>query len=181
MWLKRVELIKSLAQNPEVIIEKSPPNLVRIDRLTQIFPNHSIIAFNRNPYANCSSILHRHAHTDTLSEKERSKIVSSIAGKWIARSSWVKYWIQDWNLKYFTYEKFCNDPQGCVSKIATDVPPLQTADVKKKIKVKDYKWQGIKNFNEQQISKLSQKEIDAISSVLMKDRKLVSFFDYEIL
>ena len=37
------------------------------------------------------------------------------------------------------------------------------------------------NFNAEQISRLSLKEVDAISEVLTKDLELVSFFGYHIL
>ena len=41
--------------------------------------------------------------------------------------------------------------------------------------------QRIVNFHEEQISKLTKKEIDPISEVLTTDLKLVSFFGYDIL
>jgi len=181
IWLKRIELIKALDRNVELVIEKSPPNLVRIDKLIKVFPNHSLMAFNRNPYANCSSILYRHHDPKNKREKERIKIVSRIADKWLFRSGWIKKWIDEWDLTYFTYEQFCTEPEACVSKLAVNLSALQTVDVNTNIKVKDYKIQAIANFNAEQISKLSQKEVDAISNVLTKDPKLVSFFDYDIL
>jgi hypothetical protein len=181
VWLDRIENIQLLVQNVELIIEKSPPNLVRIDQLIKIFPNHSLVAFNRNPYANCSSILYRKHYPQNKSEKENIKIVSRLADKWLFRSRWIKKWIDEMQLTYITYEEFCAEPTTCVSKLAANLPALKTVDINKSIKVKGYKMQKIVNFNEVQISKLKQKEIDAISGVLTADIKLVSFFGYDIL
>ena len=69
VWLERAELIKSLVQDVDLIIEKSPPNLVRIDQLIAHFPNHSLVAFNRNPYAICSSIFYRNHDPKNKSER----------------------------------------------------------------------------------------------------------------
>ena len=181
VWLERIEFIRSLVQHVELIIEKSPPNLIRIDQLIEIFPNHSLIAFNRNPYANCSSILYRNHDPKNKSEKEVIRIVSKIAHNWLLRSRWIKKWIDEMALSYFTYEKFCADPTSCISKLAANQPVFQTVDIDKTIKVKDYKMQGIVNYNAKQIVKLTQKEVDAISEVLVTDLNLISYFGYEIL
>jgi hypothetical protein len=181
VWLSRIQFIKSLVSDISLIIEKSPPNIVRVDKLTETFPSHSLVAFNRDPYANCSSILYRNHAPLTKSDKERTKIVSSIAESWLFRSKWLKKLIEERQVTYFTYEQFCSEPSDCVSKIAEYVPVLQTVDVKKNIKVKDYKIQGITDYNAEQVAKLSQSEINAITKILTKDLDLVSFFDYHIL
>lgn len=181
VWLERVELIQSLVQDIELIIEKSPPNLVRIDQLVEIFPKHSLVGFNRNPYANCSSILFRNYDPKNHSKKENIKTISLLADRWLVRSRWIKKWIDEMRLTYLTYEKFCADPASCVSELAANIPTLKTVDINKHIKVKDYKIQGIVNFNATQISKLTKEQVDAISGVLKKDLKIVSFFGYDIL
>ena len=113
--------------------------------------------------------------------KERIEIVSKIADKWLYRSGWIKKWIDEWQPTTFSYEQFCAEPAACVSKLAVNIPALDTVDVNKSIKVKDYKIQGIVDFNAIQISKLNPRDIDAISKVLIKDVKLVSFFGYNIM
>jgi len=180
VWLKRVGLIRALVQDIEVIIEKSPPNLVRMDQLTEVFPNHSVTAYNRDPYANCSSILYRYRAPRNDSEEARVKIVSEIAAQWLSRSGWIKRWIEKWQLTHFTYEQFCADPAACVSKVAVSIPALRTVDSNRSVKVKDHGRQGIVDFNAEQISRLSDREVDAISGVLAKDLELVSFFGYEV-
>ncbi len=181
VWLKRIEFIKSLTQNVDLIIEKSPPNIVRMDQLKETFPNHSLVAFNRDPYANCSSILYRTHNLENKGEEDRIRLVSQITDGWLFRSGWIRKWIDEWQLTNFTYEEFCAEPAACVTKAAENIPALQTADVNISVKVKDYKMQGIVDYNAEQISRLTQKEIEEISRVLARDQELVSFFNYRIL
>lgn len=181
VWLKKIETIKASGVGIELIIEKSPPHLVRVDQLIKVFPNYSLIAFNRDPYANCASILYRNYNAAKESENSRLEIVSKLADDWLFRSKWIKKWIDELQLVSFTYEEFCADPAACVARLAVDIPVLQTIDVGKRIKVKDYDEQGIVNQNIRQISNLTRKEIDAISEVLTKGHKLVSFFGYDFL
>lgn len=181
VWLQRVQLINELVSNISLIVEKSPPNMVRVDKLTEIFPNHSLAAFNRDPYASCSSILFRNHDPMNKREEERIQIISEIAETWLVRSGWVKKLIEERQVTNFTYEQFCSDPANCVFKIAEEISVLKTVDVSIPIKVKDYEMQGITNMNAEQVSKLSQIEKDTITRVVTKDLDLVSFFGYEIL
>jgi len=181
VWLEKIELIRASNQDVELFIEKSPPNLVRMDQLIDVFPKHSLMAFNRNPYASCSSILYRYNSPEDKDEEERIKNVSRIADKWVSRSGWIKRWIDKWQITNFTYEQFCAEPAVYVSELAVKLPVLQTVDVNRSIKVKDYKMQEIVDCNVEQISKLAQKEVDAISEVLTKNPEVVSFFGYDIL
>lgn len=180
VWLQRVQLIQDLVQHVDLIIEKSPPNLVRIDRLIEIFPNHSLLVYNRDPYAHCSSVLYREYPLQNQHKNKRSQIISSLAKDWMMRSNWLKKWIDKWQPMFFTYEAFCAEPATCVARLSETIPLLQTIDINKKIKIKDYQKQGIINMNDVQISRLSQEDMNIISNVLAEDPALLSFFGYHI-
>ncbi len=181
IWLARVESFRVFKPKINLIIEKSPPNMIRMPELLKAFPKHTTMAFNRNPYANCSSILYRYHSLKNITVKERAKIVSLIADKWVSRSAWIKKWIDEWDLIYFSYEDFCEAPASCISRLVADIPEMETVDVNCSIQVKNYKPQGITNCNVKTIERLSQEEVDAISTRLSKDMDLVSFFGYEIM
>ncbi|MEM6349107.1 MAG: sulfotransferase [Bacteroidota bacterium] len=178
VWLQRIKETNTLVQNINFIIEKSPPNLVRLDQLTSVFPKHTLIAFNRDPFANCSSRLFRHHKPGTMGQDERLKRIKKIASKWIFCSWWVRKWMAELPVISFTYESFCASPEDCISQLVKKVPEFQTVDVNKKIKVKDYQKQTIINQNERQISKLTPADIDVISEVLEAESDLVKFFGY---
>lgn len=181
VWFERVKLIQEAVQNVEVIIEKSPPNLLRIDKLVDTFPNNAVIALNRDPYANCSSRLYRRHKPELKTEKETIQIVQLLASDWITRSQWVKKWITELNLLYSTYEEFCENPDDYLDKIINLVPQLKGFDSKKKFKIKDYNFDTISNQNARQIGNLSQGQISAISEVLENEADLLDFFGYQLL
>ncbi|MEO1348086.1 MAG: sulfotransferase, partial [Cyanobacteria bacterium J06635_15] len=178
VWLKKFQVTNTLVQNIDFIIEKSPPNIVRLDQLIKVFPKYTLIAFNRDPFANCSSRLFRHYKPAAMGQEERLKLIKTLASKWVFRSRWVRQWMTQMPVISFTYEDFCASPEGCLSQLTDKIPQFKTIDVNKQIKVKDYQKQVIKNQNEQQISKLTLEDIDAISEVLITDSELVRFFGY---
>ena len=180
VWLQRAKLIQEAVQNVEVIIEKSPPNLLRIDKLTEVFPNNAVVAFNRDPYANCSSRLFRRHKPELKTEEETIEIVKLLASEWIDRSLWVKKWISELNLIFSTYENFCENPDFFLNEIICLVPQLKEVNSKKGFKIKDYSLAQISNQNIRQISRLSRGQIKAISEVLENEQNLLEFFGYNI-
>ncbi|MGH8552816.1 MAG: sulfotransferase [Methylococcales bacterium] len=183
VWMERIErMVEESGRGAQValVIEKSPPNLVRLGQLIEAFPNHLLMAFNRNPYASCSSILYRKYDADAKTRQERIAMVSRLAADWLFRSRWIKHWSDALRLRYFSYESFCEDPTACISHLAANAPALKSVDVNRRIKVKDYEVQGLVNFNDRQVSKLTTADIDAISAALDNHRALLAFFGYEI-
>lgn len=180
VWLQRVQLIAELVQDVDFIIEKSPPNLVRMDQLLKVFPKHVLMAFNRNPFANCASILYRDYDPLNYSLEKRESLVRQLAKQWLFRSRWIRKWIDEWNVVNFTYEDFCQNPEHCIRKMVPLLPALEGVDVHKSIKVKDYPVQKISNQNLRQIKNLTDNEIEIISSVLRSDSGLVEYFGYDV-
>jgi len=181
VWHQRINLLRESDQNLDLIIEKSPPNTVRIDHLINAFPNSTLMAFNRNPYANCASILHRRHEQAAKSSADHIILVKSKAERWLFRSRWIRKWITEMDVVNFTYEEFCSDPAACISRLYEYIPSLRTVDVDATIKVKDYEKQKLANQNTRQIAGLNRQVIDAISEVLDSDIELVTFFGYSLM
>ena len=178
VWSSRIRFIEEHVGKVSVVIEKSPPNLVRVDRLLETFPKHKIVAFNRNPYASCASMLYRVHDGKNKSRDERLAIVREIAAAWTFRSAWLKKQIDTYSPIHFTYENFCNDPEAAVKRITDHFSELIGIDIKRAIKVKDYRLQGISNQNERQIGNLSQCERSVIGAALRPHEELLRFFGY---
>ncbi len=181
IWLQHIQDIRRRGSRVSLIIEKSPPNIVRADGLTRTFPNHSLLAFNRNPYANCASLLYRQYEPEGKHAGERSSIVSQLAGGWLVRSRHIKKAIDKYQMPRLSYEQFCSDPAACVATLVGDMPVLKTVDVAQEISVKDYPKQELRDFNAEQIAKLNQQEINAITETLANNAGLVNYFGYELL
>jgi len=179
VWMSRIETVRSLGQAAELIIEKSPPNMVRLNPLLATFPEHSVVAFNRNPFAQCSSVIFRHHDSSTVREGERRLVLERIANEWLLRSTWIRRWIEEKEIPFFSYERFCVDPGACIAPLLAAMPLLGSMDESAEIRVKDYPPQRLGNQNERQIAKLRRWEVGAIADVLSRDTRLVASFGYD--
>ena len=179
VWLNAYQ--EAAAQRPEIeiVVEKSPPNMVRLDTLSAQFDKVSFLANNRNPYANCASILARH-HEDSVGQENRKAVVQKVANDWITRSTIVKKYVTEKSTPLLTYEALCERPASIIAKLALPANVLSTINVDATVKVKDYPEQPISNQNERQIAKLPAADLDVISATLAGSEDLLSFFDYSI-
>lgn len=179
VWLNRFEETRELVQKLDFVLEKSPPNMVRVDGLIDTFPNHTLMSFTRSPFAVCSSMLHHREGIAKKSERQRMRILRTLARLWLDRAVWVRKWAEKDDVISTTYERFCADPSEVVGKLAERIPAVSAIDVDQAIKIKDYQEQKLENQNPRQIGYLSEREISAISEVLIEDRQLVAYFGYD--
>jgi len=178
-WLSRVNMIEGLVGKVDVVIEKSPPNVVRVDQLVAAFPSNSLITFNRNPYARSASVLYREYHhlRDPEAEGRLTQLCYRVR-EWIDVSTQIKKWADTGQTVNLTYEKLCQDPQLQVRKIMDSIPYLKGIDVDSPIKVKDYPAQTISNQNRRQVARLSEQERCVIGQELSGHEELLQFFGY---
>lgn len=181
VWLNKFQEVNRLVQGIDVVIEKSPPNIMRMEKLASNFEKTSFLANNRNPYANCSSILFRKFSPEKLSTAERIQQLENIASHWILRSKEIKAFVEKFNVPFLTYEQFCENP--AILREILDLPEdiKSTIQTNSEVKVKDYEVQKIVNQNDRQISNLSKEEIKAISDILSNEKEVLDFFNYEIM
>jgi hypothetical protein len=181
VWLSTFQKHNKLHPHVDVVIEKSPPNMIRIKELSSQFIKCSFLANNRDPYANCASIFSRHSDPEALKPTERKKVLMKIAQSWLMRSHKLKGIITENGVSLLTYEQFCQNPSSILEAIILPGGVSNTIDTDAKVKVKDYKPQSISNQNERQISKLTNADIESISCVLENEKSLLEFFGYEIM
>ncbi len=161
--------------NKTVQVEKSPPNLIRAKEIEKKFENPYFIVMTRNPYAWCAGMKPRMPENS----------YTHIATTWIDRIKYQKYNIENLSqVLFFSYEQFCDDPEGVAKMISKFIPELSDIDVKSKFTVPSKSGiskKSITNFNFSAISKLSQKDIEEISNVLKYENTLLKYFSYEIM
>jgi len=177
-WLAKYQAIQRLVKNVDIVIEKSPPNMVRIKQLTYFFPKHSLLAFNRNPYANCASIMYRNYEPSNKSQEERYQILEVLARSWIDKSNIIRQIVKELHADMFTYENFCSDVSGCIKKIDLPLDVISSINVESIVEVKDYHPQKILSQNERQISNLNTEEINLLTNIFLKEIELLCFFGY---
>jgi len=180
VWLNCWQQAALANPHIDVVIEKSPPNMVRLDALATLFPDHSLLANNRDPYANCASILYRNHPAAQLGTAERQHLLRGLASDWQQRSMKIRELVCRLDIPLLTYEEFCDNPASIIARLELPAGVAETIDVHAQVKVKDYPMQGIANQNRRQIDLLSDEELMAISHVLATDLELLDFFSYEI-
>lgn len=178
VWKNKIRTVEQLVGRVDVVIEKSPPHMIRSEALLKQFPQHDLIVFNRNPYANCSSILHRNYSPGGKTEDERIEDLKQLASDWAFRAAWAKRNIDTYNCLNFTYEEFSDDVESTMRMTVDRIPNLVDVRSDLTIKVKDYPPQKIANQNSRQVSKLSAREREAIGLTLQKHEELLNFFGY---
>ena len=180
-WLSTYQRVNRLTKNIDVVIEKSPPNMMRMEQISSQFRDFSFIVNNRDPYAYCASILYRHHDADNLSPGKRKDILDSHSQRWIIRGQQIKELIARLNAPLLTYERFCMNPSLVLDVLNTPKGVSESINTNATVQVKDYESQPISNQNERQISKLNDEEIEHVSESLKSSSELLEYFGYKLL
>lgn len=180
VWLKQFHEVNSLVDTLRVVIEKSPPNLLRAADLQRHFPTAAFVSFIRDPYAQCSSILHRNRQPENLSLNERDAWVLKFARRWLFRAQYIRRNVEA-GILHFGYEQFCAQPGLYLSKILDLCPELERLDADAVIFVKDYPAQNITNQNARQIQRLTPRDRRIITEEMTGAGEMLDFFGYTLL
>lgn len=180
VWLKQFEYLRDCVGGIDVVIEKSPANMMRLDRLIGLFDDVSIVTSNRNPYANISSKGHRYGKFAERSPQEREEIVEKLALQWQVQSRVIADIIDRHECPLVTYEEFCIDPNNLIKVLSLPEGVTDTMDASTSVIVKDYQEEKVANHNTRQIALLSDAEKARIQVVLANDTDLLARFGYAL-
>jgi hypothetical protein len=180
VWLSRWQQLQAAAPALQVVVEKSPPNMVRLEAMVAQFRDVSLLANNRDPYANCASILYRMHDGAQLPTTQRQQALRTLAAHWLLRSAKIRELVARYDIPLLTYEQFCDMPAAILPKLNLPQGVAQSIDVQARVRVKDYPMQGIANQNQRQIALLREEEIAVVSEVLERQRELLDYFSYEL-
>ncbi|MFT4959090.1 MAG: hypothetical protein ACI92Z_000162 [Paracoccaceae bacterium] len=180
VWLKQFQYLRDCVGDCDVVIEKSPANMIRLDKLIGLFDNVSIVASNRNPYANISSKGHRYGNFAERSAAEREETVEKLAEQWQLQSQTIADIVDRHKCPLVTYEDFCVDPGTLIKVLSLPEGVVDTMDISTNVLVKDYGDQKIRNQNARQIDLLSTAEKARIQAVLATKPELLARFGYAL-
>ena len=163
----------------KIIVEKSPPNMVRIEGLRSLFSKTTCLVNNRDPVAYCSSRLFRNAsNIEQLDEASRLRKLQKFAVSWVEKSHMLREYATDQSLMTFSYEQFCESPQSLKTLFEEATGETINPEKDPLLNIKDYPPSRIENKNKEQVSRLSQTEIEVVAETLRRHSALTSFFGY---
>ena len=186
-WLAAVD---QTSVRPCVVIEKSPPNLLRVDQLKRCFADmpSGTILFTRDPYAVCASWIGRYSWFRLWLEWERDyrllvrnhtffvRKVGQIFGRLMERMAHLSETCDI----LVTYEQFCDAPESTLQDIAQRFPLLGDVRADVVFTVKDYDAQGLQNMNDMQVAALSETEREILYETLKPFASSLGAFGYQL-
>ncbi len=161
------------------LLEKSPPNICRAEKIQNIFKPSSFLVTIRNPYAFVEGKVRRDMRARGKASTEDSIIFWLKCAKWQQKN---RNSLD--NVFFYRYEDLCHDPRKLLGEMADfifqDNRPVNRFKLgaKNPFKVKTRK---IVNSNREKIKKLSKKQVEIISDHLSSQKELLQKFDYEII
>ena len=174
---------------PRLVVEKSPPNMVRIDRLREALApmtTHTVILV-RDPYAVCEGWHRRYGREQlaktslpALREIDSERDYFRLLGEcWVQRGAYLVNQMPK-ALCVVRYEELVANPDAAIAELANRIPMLDDVQSDAQVRVKDYAAQSLTDMNEQQIAALSTDQIAAITHGLERGIDTVTALGYRL-
>jgi hypothetical protein len=168
IWHKYWDLSKP------ILLEKSTPNIMRVNDIKKCFNPISFICMVRNPYAQCEGIIRRNGKSAEFAAKFALNCLQ-----------YQKVNIEnEKNLLFFTYEDLCENKSQVVNKIISFMPDLKDVKSEKKFKAHNFKTNDkmeITNLNHEKIAKLTTEQLNEINYHFKEEEELLKYFNYTII
>lgn len=155
-----------------VLVEKSPPNVLRTRLLAKHFQPAKFVFSIRNPYAVCESMHRKNMHKPTW---------EMCAAHWARCAHWQMHNVSDMkDSVYFTYEQLCDNTDLVVQRLLEFIPALVSIDVSRQFAIHSHN-KPISNLNAASIARLTPEAIMAINSVLKNYPEELRFHGYSLM
>ena len=166
-WLKYWDIRRP------ILLEKSPPNIIRALEIQAHFKPAYFICMVRNPYAHCEGIIRRNNNQP----KNAAEFVINCF-KYQRKNIEILE-----NVLMITYEELTEDTDLVVDKLTRFIPWLNDINTNLVSKAHNYmkKPMPISNMNDEKIARLSKQQMHELNSVFEKEKDLLDYFGYEII
>ena len=157
----------------KILLEKSPPNVIRADLLQNNFPNSYFIVMVRDPYAVSEGMRRRHGHNIERAAKHCGSVL-----RFQSRNLSILK-----NVVWFTYANLCDRKEYVKDKIIEMLPELNDLSFDSHF-VGHHSLLGrgsmpMVNLNRKQISNLERRDLQIITKVLLRYKKEMNFFGFK--
>ncbi|MCH9697112.1 MAG: sulfotransferase [Gammaproteobacteria bacterium] len=170
----------SCAKQATIFVTSSPPFLLNVAQLKQQFKNAHFIFMVRNPYAVVEGIYRRASQQPVRPGANILEIAAThIINCFIYQQNNLAMY-QDCGV-FFSYETLCRAPENVATSIQSMVPELDDLRLNQIVPVKAMYNQMLQNMNKQQISRLSQDDLQHINRIFEKHQKVLDYFNYALI
>jgi hypothetical protein len=156
-----------------VFLDKSIPNIMRVDEIEKVFSPIKYMCMVRNPYAQVEGLMRRN--------KQDAKSAAEFAIKCLYYQSKNR---KRENILFFTYEQLCDNRQEVSQKMIEFIPELADLDMNIDLTSHNFKKKGkmkMANLNDEKIAKISETDFEIINSIFEKEKDLLKEFGYKII
>lgn len=173
-WKKIKEVwLKYWDHSKIILLDKSAPNIIRVNAIKEVFDDSYFMIMVRNPYAQAEGIIRRN---NTTAEYAAKFALNCLRHQKINVESAYKSIL-------FSYEDLCDNTSTVFEKIVSFLPELTDIDIYSKFKAHNFKTtkkMSIQNLNSEKIHRLTKDQIKTINSYFIKEKELLDFFNYDI-
>jgi len=156
-----------------ILLDKSPPNIIRTKSIIKTFHPSYFIIFHRNPYAMCESLIRRH------------KIKPLFAAEFAIKS--LEYQMINIselkNAIHLSYELLTDQTKTAIKIMSYLLPELKDIKYNQLFTAHNYfsKNMKIKNLNTENIKRLTSEQLLQINNIFNQKKEVLNFFNYKLI
>ena len=158
-------------QDKPLLLEKSPPHIIRTSEIVEHFSPIYFLLMIRNPYAHCEGLIRRNRNAKKAAEftvrcmRQQAENADTLN-----------------NTLCFTYEELVKNPEFISRKIRSFLPEI--GELKHTQKFKVHSIDGVlerelTNLNNKKINNLSVNDLKQINKVLKENADIMDYWGYE--
>ena len=169
-----------------LLLEKSPPNLIRAQKIEAAFEPAYFIVMMREPYAHIEGLARRSSvpPLDLPKNAGRAQAIARAAEVWLHFAKTQKITIAEReNITWLTYERLTQAPADIAAQLREFLPELGALDTSARFgvhSIEGTKARGIEDLNAPKRRLLTRADFEIINGVLAGHEDLLSYFGYEM-
>jgi hypothetical protein len=160
-------------QNKPLLLEKSPPHIIRTAEIIKHFNPVYFLLMVRNPYAHCESLMRR----NKIKAEEAAEFTVFCMRQQAENATHLK------NTLIFTYEELVQNPKLISQKIQTFIPQIGNLQYEQEFEtraINGIRPRKIIDLNQQKINNLSPNDLKKIEKILRRNRDIMEDWGYEL-
>ena len=162
-------------QRKAILMDKSNTNIMRVNKVKEVFDHAVFLAMVRNPYAQVEGIMRRNGATAEYAAKFALKCLRYQKQNKLSEKE---------NILFTSYEELCDTKYEVVEKIKKFIPEIGNIDSDLEFSAHNFKTDGkmkIQNLNKEKIKKINKENMVIINTYFNKEMDLLEFFGYSII